>query len=134
MQGTGAAAILVAAAGACLRTLEIGQHMRIGPARQSVAGPAIVIERVAADVDHGVERGGAAEHATARPIEATAVHVRLRLGLVRPIVSGVAEIVGERRRHLDLPGTVLGAGLEQKYARAGLREPIGEYAAGRARA
>ena len=134
MQGAVAAAVVVAAAGAGLRALEVGQHVRIGPARQSVAGPAVVIERVAADVDHGIERRRPSEHASARPIHAPAVHVGLRLGLVGPVIFGVAEIVGERGRHLDLPGAVLGPGLQQEHARASLRKSVRQHAAGRPRA
>lgn len=56
------------------RLLEVVQYVPIAPARISVTFPDVVIEAIAADVEHVVEDGGAAHHLTARPV-ALAVNV-----------------------------------------------------------
>ena len=56
------------------RLLEVVQYVRVAPARISVTFPDVVIEAIAADVEHVVEDGGAAHHLTARPV-ALAVNV-----------------------------------------------------------
>ncbi len=132
MQRAVAAAIGIAASGAGLGALEIGQHMRVGPLGKPIPRPAVVIERMAAHIDHGVERGRAAEHPAARPVHAPPVHMCLRFGLVGPVVRVAGEVVGQRRRHVNLPAAVARPGLDQEDARSGLgREPVGQHASRR---
>ncbi len=49
--------------GLILRLLEIGQHVVPAPARIAELAPVVVVARLAAHVDHAVDRGAAAEHA-----------------------------------------------------------------------
>ena len=43
-----------------LGTLEVGQHVGIAPAGQAHLAPLIIVARVAANIDHAVDRGGSA--------------------------------------------------------------------------
>src|SRR3954453_17517116 len=52
-----AAPIKVAALGAGLGSLEVGQHVAVGPAAGALLLPAVEIQRVAADVNQAVDRG-----------------------------------------------------------------------------
>ena len=104
VQRSVAAPIVVAAARAGLGALEIGQDVRVVPARQPALRPAIVVAGVAAHVGHPVDRGRAAEHPAARAVDAPAVHVRFGLAPVTPVVALALERIRERRRHVQLPG------------------------------
>ena len=131
-----AAAIVVGALEARFGALEIGQAVRVRPVREALrVGPAVVVERVAADVDHAVDRRRAAEHAPARARHAAPVHVRLGLGRVRPVVGVVGERVGERRRHVDEDAASGRPGLDQQDFDLRLPgQPVREHASGRPRA
>ncbi len=118
-----------------LHPLEVGQAVRVVPALHArVARPALVVERVAALEDHPVDRARAAEHLAARVVDPPPVHVRLRLGLVAPVVEAAADREGQRRRHVDedVPERVRAPRLEHQHGggRVG-REAVGQHAAGR---
>src|SRR5262249_33651929 len=82
-------------------------------------------------IGHGVDRRRAADHLAARAFEPAAVHGRLRLGEVHPVVLAVVEEVGPADRDRDQRVAVPPAGLEQKDARVSVfGEPRGEHAAG----
>ncbi len=81
------AVILAVEIGIVFRTLEIGQHVGIRPAGIAERGPLIVVAPVAADIDHGVDRGRAAEPLAARLIADPPVEARLRHGVKRPVVE-----------------------------------------------
>ena len=110
-----AAAIRVRAALPALLPPEIGQHVRVGPARQAVRGPAVVVGAVAADIGHRVDRGRAADHLAARAFDAAAVERGLRLGLVVPAVDAVAQHLAPGERQLDPRIAVPAAGFEQQH-------------------
>ena len=113
---------------------EVGQHVAIAPAGRALRLPGVVVERAAAHVQHRVHRARAAEALAARDVQRAAVYVRLGLGRVVPVELGV-ELVGERRRDLDVQRAVAPAGLEQQHAHRGvLRQAVGEHASRRARA
>src|ERR1700694_5752424 len=61
MKRAALAVILAIEFGIVLRAFEVGQHIGIGPAGVAKRRPLIVVASVAADVDHGIDRGGAAE-------------------------------------------------------------------------
>ena len=129
------AVIVVGAAIAALGPAEIGQQVGVGPAAEAGLRPAVVVAGMAADIDHAVDRGRAAEHAAARAIHHAAVHEGLGLGVVVPVDLVVGQRIGEGGRHVDLPvpGVIAAAGLEQKHASRWLgRQPVGQHAAGRA--
>ena len=94
----------------------------------------IVVGRLAAHIDHGVDRARAAEQPAARPIHAPALHRRLRRRLVAPVVSRTGEL-GDAGRHAHKKRSVRAAGLEQQHFGFGFcRQPVGQHRTGRARA
>ena len=132
------AAVGVGAGEAGLHALEVRQAVCVVPGLEPrFRGPALVVERVPALEDHPVDAARAAEQLAAGVVDAPAVHERLRLRAVHPVVAGVADREGERGRHLDVevPEAVGPAGLEHEHARAGVgAEAVREHAAGRAAA
>ena len=73
-----------------LRLLEVVEHVLVAPARVAEVAPLVVVAAVAADVEHVVEDGGAAEDATPGPVAPPALvpqtrAPRLWLRLVLPV-------------------------------------------------
>ena len=140
-QGPFTAAVPAGAQLVRLRPAEVGQAVRVVPARGALALPALVVLGVPTHVDHGVERRGATPDAAPRPVQHAAVQARLRLGVVAPVVRVVAQVGHEGRGHVDLPAEplaprvhVLGPGFQQQHMLVGvLREPARQHAAGGAR-
>src|SRR5712691_825730 len=62
------AVIVAAEIGIVFRALEVWQHVGERPAGVAQRRPLIVVAAVAANVDHGIDRGGAAEPLAARLI------------------------------------------------------------------
>src|SRR5439155_10046663 len=87
LERTIAAAVLIASLGAALRALEVRQYILTAPAAGAFGLPALEVERVAAHVHQPVDRGGPAEHLAARGVQSAAIQVRLRLGVVAPVVE-----------------------------------------------
>src|SRR5215472_6882246 len=81
MQWAALAVIFAVKLGIVLRTLEVGQHVGVGPAGIAERGPLIVVGTVAAAVDHGVDRRGASEALAARLVADAAVQSLLRYGV-----------------------------------------------------
>ena len=132
------APVLVRAGQAGLHLLEVRQAVRVVPVRHArVRGPALVVQRVAPLEDHPVDAAGPAEHLSPGVVDAAPVQVRLRLGLVAPVVEPVADREGQGGRHVDVhvPRVVRPAGLQDEYPVAGIGgQAVGEGAAGRASA
>ena len=132
------AAPLVGARQAGLHAFEVRQAVRVVPALHArLGGPALVVERVAALEDHPVDRARPAEDLAARVVDPAALHVRLGLGLVLPVVEATADREGQRGGHVDedVPEPVRAAGLEHEHARRGVgAEAVGERGARRAAA
>ena len=115
--------------------LEVGQHVVPGPAGIAHLPPQIVVARLAAHVDHAVDRGAAAQHLAARIGEAAAVEAGLGGGLEAPVGARVAHQVEVADGDVDPVVVVLAAGLQEQHARIGIgRQAIGQQAAGSARA
>ena len=115
-----------------LGLLEEGEYVGMTPAGIAELAPAVVIVRLAADIDHGVDRARAAQRLAARPIHAPVFHRRLRRGVVKPVELRHGE-PRDARRHADQQRLVRAAGLEQQHARRGIGgEPVGQHAARRA--
>src|SRR5438309_4132158 len=70
---------------------------------------------LAADIDHAVDRGGAAQHLAARPVDAAVAGAGIGLGLVAPIDAGIGEGLAKAERDVDPAVVVLAAGLEQQH-------------------
>jgi hypothetical protein len=113
-----------------LGALEVGQHVVPAPAGVAEVAPLVVVAPVAADVDHRVERRGAAEHAAARDVDAAAVERGLGLGGEVPVEGRLVEL-GERHRDVEPVLAVRRSGLDQadRDVRV-LREAVGQHAAG----
>ena len=123
--------VLGGAAHVVLGAQEVGQH--VVPAPPQLA-PLVVVGRVAADVDHRVDRRGAAERLAARQIDAAVVETRLEPGAEVP-VRARAVVGREGGRDVDEVRRVRRPGLQEQDLHIGvLAEPVGEHAARRARA
>ena len=94
---------------------EIGQHVRIGPARQPHLPPLVIVPGMAADIDHAVDRRGAAQPLAPGPPQPAVVHVRLRLGPEAPVeVVLVLDQLPHAQRHAHQDGGVGTPGLQQQ--------------------
>ncbi len=100
------AVILVVVALVVLGLLEEGQHLAVAPALVAELAPVVVVGGVAAHIEHGVDRRGAAQRLAARPVHAPVVAMLLRHGLVAPVEGRVLAQAGEARGHLELEGGV----------------------------
>ena len=115
-----------------LGALEVGQHVVPAPARVAEVAPLVVVAAVAADVDHRVQRGGAAEHAAAREVDAAAVERGLGLGCEVPVEGRLVEL-GEGDRDVQAVLGVRRAGLDEADGAVRvLGQAVGQHAAGRA--
>src|SRR5690606_762779 len=126
------AVVGVGPAGVVLGALEVGQDALVVPARAAGLGPAVVVRPVAADVDHGVDGGGAAEDLPAGPEQRAPGEARLRLGVVGPVHLRL-EQPAEGGGDLDLGAGVRPARFEEEDARGGVgAEAVGQHAPRRA--
>ena len=74
----------------------------------------VIVARMATDIDHAIDRGRATPALAARPVELSAVHVLLGLGVEAPIVIVcLLDEAADARRHPHHQGIVLLAGLDQ---------------------
>jgi hypothetical protein len=115
------AAVYVVAVGrqAVLHPLEVRQAVGVVPRLHArIRRPALVVERVAPLEDLAVDAGRAAQDLAAGVVDPTAVHERLRLGLVLPVVEAAADRERQRRRHVDedVPDVIGTAGLQNQHA------------------
>ena len=109
------AVIFAVEIGIVFRALEIGQHVGERPAGIAERGPLVVIAAVAADIDHGVDRGRAAEPLAARLIADAAVEALLRHGVEGPVVDVAGDHQHQRERRRHHPIVVLAAGIQQRH-------------------
>ena len=125
--------VLALAALVVLAALEVRQHLVVAPAVGAVRGPVVVVETVAAKVDHRVDRAAAADHPAARQVQPPAVETRLLVAGQIPVEARL-EHDREHRRDVDLRRGVRTARLQQEDAHVRvLAQPRREHAAGRAR-
>ncbi len=114
---------------------EVRQHVVIAPAGEPKLAPVVVVGGLAAHVDHGVDRGRAADHLAARIIEAAAVKPLLGLGLEHPVRARIADSEQIADRDVEPNPVIVAAGFQQQDALAGIgRQAVRQHAAGRARA
>ena len=105
-----------------LHPLEVGQAMGVVPGRHAgIGGPPLEVERVAALEDLPVDAAAPTEDLAAGVVDPPAVHERLWLGLVLPVVEAAADREGERRRHVDerVDAPIGATGLEDEDPRRG---------------
>ena len=90
---------------------------------------------LSAHVDHRVDRRAAAQNAAARVVDRAAREVLIGLGAVAPVGARIRYGVQVADRDIDPEPVVLAAGLEEQDSVLRiLRQPVGEQAAGAARA
>src|SRR5882757_405033 len=129
------AVILVGTALLMFGLFEIGQHVVKTPAGIAALAPAVVVLMLAAHIQKTVDRARAAQHLAARLEHLAPVQLRLGLGLVHPVDGFFLEQPSVAERNVDPDVGVLWSGFEQQHRMLAVRaQPIGEHAAGRARA
>ena len=139
MQGAiGAAPRRIAAVTAIvprLHPFEVGQHIRIAPTMRARLGPMVVIHRVAAHIDHAVDRRGPANDLAARTGQTTTAQMRFGVRPIAPVITAHVHRIGQGGGHLD-EGPRIGAAKFQNQNGIGsvLGQAIGHSASGRARA
>src|SRR6202044_924214 len=103
------------------------------PAREAELAPAVIVGRLAAHIDHGVDRGRATHDPAARIGDRAAAEAWLCRGLEHPVCAWIADRVQVADGNMD-PAPVAGpAGLDDEHPMARIAaQPIGEDAAGRA--
>ena len=112
---------------------EIGQHVVPAPAGKAKLAPAVIVGRLAAHIDHGVDGGRAAHHPAARIGDRAAAQIRLGRGLEHPVGARIADRIEIADRNMEPDPIVAAASLDEENAVAGIAaQPIGEHAAGRA--
>ena len=113
---------------------EVRKHLVPAPSRIAQRGPAIVILRLAADVDETVDRARSAERASARIVDRTVLHPGLRLGLKPPVVHRVKHGLAVADRDVQ-PQVAIGRTRFEEHDRmpSVCRQPVGEHAPGRSR-
>ena len=129
------AVVVVGADVAGFRLAEVGQAVEVAPVFQAgLPGPVIEVQGVAADVAHAVDQRGTAQALAASAFHAAVVHVRLRVGLVGPVVAPALQRVGEGGGHLgaEVQAMVRAAGFQQQHADLGvLGQARGQHVTGR---
>ena len=126
----------------CVKLVVVLVHAKAGqravPAPDIVAGefgPALVVARLAAHVDHAVDAGRAAQRLAARVAQRAAVQARFCLGLVEPVGAGVPDAMQVAHRNVDPVVVVAPAGLDHQHPLAGVgAQAVGEQATGGAAA
>ena len=112
---------------------EIGQNVVPAPAGKAKLAPAVIVGRLAAHIDHGVDGGASAHHLAARIGDRAAAKVRLRRGLEHPVGARIADRVEIADGNMEPDPVVAPAGLDDEHAIAGIAaQAIGEHAACRA--
>ena len=114
-------------------TLEMLFHVIVGPAARAHLRPAVEIGRIAADEQHAVDRGRAAQHLAARAMERAVTGLLVRLGVVVPVDDRVGDELEHAGGHMDQRVRVLPARLQQHHFRPVRAQPLGEHATGGAR-
>ncbi|MNV12887.1 hypothetical protein D3C71_1035100 [compost metagenome] len=116
-----------------LALLEERQHVIPAPAGTAHLPPEIVVTRLAAHVDHAVDRRAAAEQFSAWIAERAAVQAIFLFGGETPVGARVVDAIKVTNRDMDPVVIVVAAGLKQKHAIAAVfRKAVGEHAAGAA--
>src|SRR5271166_4064789 len=82
--------VLVALVG--FRLAEVRQHLVIAPSFCAVGGPAVIVGAMATNVNHRVERTGAAKSFSPRQVDEPVIEARLRLARIIPIVLRFPEL------------------------------------------
>jgi hypothetical protein len=111
--------------------LEDRQHVVPAPTGEAKLPPVVVIRRLAAHRDHGIDRRTAADHLAARIVERPPIEARLLLGLEHPVRTGIADGKEIADRNMEPDPVVAPAGFQHQHARLGIcGQPVGHHATG----
>ena len=125
----------IAVADAPLHAPEIGEHVGVAPAAVAELRPGVEVHGLAAIVDVAVDRAGAAQRLAARGEDAPPAGPRAGLHAVEPVHARIVVGLDEAGGDVDVGVPVARARLEHAHAGLAVRgQPVGEHAAGRARA
>ena len=90
----------------------------------------VVVLRLAPDGDQAVDRAAAAQHASARPIDAPTTHVGIWFGVETPIDFSVPHRLAVADRQMNSGISVAGASFQKGDAIATIsRQAVGDHAA-----
>jgi hypothetical protein len=107
-------------------------HLVGAPAGIAGIAPIVEVAPVAAHPDHGVDRGGAAQHPAARPVIDISGQPRIGFGAVHPVDLRIEEGLAVAQRHLHEKAPVVTTSLKhQDLVAAGRRQALGHDATGR---
>jgi len=118
-----AAVIVVRADVAGFGFAEVREAVEVGPVFQAWQfRPAVEVHGVATDVAHAVDQRRATQALATATFHAAAVHVRLRVGLVGPVVAAALQREGQGGGHLgaEVEAVVGATGFQQQYGDAGV--------------
>src|SRR5215470_12153669 len=109
------------------------QDVAPGPAGEAELAPMVIVGRLSAHVDHGIDRGGSADHLATGIAQRTTIEPRFGLGLEHPIRARIADREEIANRNVKPDPVVLPAGLEHKNTRFRIgRKSVSKHASGRA--
>ena len=112
--------------------LEIGQYVAKRPAAVPGRRPVVVVEPVAAHVDHAVDGARSAQHLAARNIDRALRSLLLLGGPVAPVEPAMMHQEADGERNVNQRVAVAPARFDQAHAHAFvLAQAVGEDAAGR---
>ena len=107
------AVVFVGAVLVVLAPTEHGQDIVPGPATVAELRPVVVVARLAAHVDHGVDGRAAAENLATRITDGPAVQAGFGLGSIAPVGPGIADGVEIADGNVDPEVVVLAACLDE---------------------
>ncbi len=111
------------------------QHIIPAPTLVAELSPLVVVARLAAHIDHAVDRRAAAQHLAARIVDGSSAQAGLRLGLEAPVGARVVHAIEIADRDVDPQVIVLAAGFQQQHGNLRIGgQAVGEQAARRAAA
>src|SRR5579872_1899083 len=100
-----------------VEALEDRQDVIPAPATQAQLPPMIVVRRLAAHRDHGIDGRAAADDLAARIAQATAVQAGLALGLEHPVRARIANGEEVADWYVEPDPVVVATGLQDQHAR-----------------
>ena len=116
----------------CLHAFEIGQHVCIGPARRAAFRPMVEIMRMAAHIDHAVDRGGSADDLAAWRDQRRPPRCGSGSEHKAPIIGAHVHREGQGRRHLDEGANICAAKFNDDHGvLAVLRQAVSHGGTGR---
>jgi hypothetical protein len=107
------------------------QHIVPAPALVAELAPLVIVARLAAHVDHAVDRGAAAQNLAARIVDGAPAEALLSLGLEAPVSARIPHAIEIADRDVDPEEVILAAGFQQQHRDLRIGgEPIRQQAAG----